>query len=58
LALFVAKRHTRTRAYGWSVVAFQAPGNLGLIDLNGIVVAPRPNRPWREKPNAGGEGRR
>jgi RNA-directed DNA polymerase len=58
LALFIAKRHKRTRAYGWSVVAFQSPDNLGLIDLNGIVVAPRANRPWRGKPNAGGEGRR
>jgi Group II intron, maturase-specific domain len=35
LALFIAKRHTRTRAYGWSVVAFQSPDNLGLIDLKG-----------------------
>jgi hypothetical protein len=40
------------------VVAFQSPNQLGLIDLNGTVVAPRPNRPWREKPNAGGERRR
>jgi RNA-directed DNA polymerase len=47
LALQVAKRHHRTRHYGWSVVAFQSPNQLGLIDLNGIVVAPRPNRPWR-----------
>jgi group II intron reverse transcriptase/maturase len=58
LALVVAKRHRRSRAYGWSVVAFQSPNQLGLIDLNGIVVAPRPNRPWRERPNAGGERRR
>jgi RNA-directed DNA polymerase len=47
LALFVAKRHKRTRAYGWSVFAFQSPDRLGLIDLNGIVVAPRPHRSWR-----------
>ncbi len=58
LALVVAKRHRRSRAFGWSVVAFQSPNQLGLIDLNGTVVAPRPNRPWREKPNAGGERRR
>jgi RNA-directed DNA polymerase len=58
LALVVAKRHHRTRAYGWSVVAFQSPNQLGLISLDGIVVAPRPNRTWRGRPNAGGERRR
>jgi RNA-directed DNA polymerase len=47
LALVVAKRHKRSRGYGWSVVAFQSPDQLGLIDLNGIVVAPRPLRSWR-----------
>ncbi|MCU1496369.1 MAG: RNA-directed polymerase (reverse transcriptase) [Acidimicrobiales bacterium] len=58
LALVVAKRHHRSRAYGWSVVAFQSSNQLGLISLDGIVVAPRPNRPWRGRPNAGGERRR
>ena len=58
LALVIAKRHHRSRAFGWSVVAFQSSNQLGLIDLNGIVVAPRPNRDWRGKPNAGGERRR
>lgn len=58
MALVVAKRHHRSRAYGWSVVAFQSPNQLGLISLEGIVVAPRPHRPWRGGPNAGGEGRR
>jgi RNA-directed DNA polymerase len=58
LAGVVAKRHHRSRAFGWSVVAFQSPNQLGLIDLNGIVVAPRPGRAWRGKPNAGGERRR
>jgi len=47
LVLFVAKRHKRSRNYGWSVLAFQSPDRLGLIDLNGIVVAPRPKRAWR-----------
>ena len=47
LALFVAKRHKRSRDYGWSVFAFQSPDHLGLIDLNGTVVAPRPKRAWR-----------
>ena len=58
LALVVAKRHHRSRAWGWSRVCFQVPDQLGLIDLNGIVVAPRPFKPWRERSNAGGERRR
>jgi RNA-directed DNA polymerase len=45
----VAKRHKRSRGYGWSVLAFQSPDRLGLIDLNGTVVAPRPHRAWRGK---------
>ena len=32
--------------------------DLGLICLNGIVVAPRPYPAWREKSNTAGEGRR
>jgi RNA-directed DNA polymerase len=47
LALFVAKRHKRPRDYGWSVIAFQSPDRMGLISLQGIVVAPRPFRDWR-----------
>jgi RNA-directed DNA polymerase len=31
--------------------------DLGLISLNGTVVAPRPHRAWREKSNTAGEGR-
>ena len=58
LALFVAKRHRRARAYGWRAVVYRSPDRYGLINLNGSVVAPRPNRPWREKPNADGERRR
>ncbi|WP_239313320.1 MULTISPECIES: group II intron maturase-specific domain-containing protein [unclassified Frankia] len=58
LALFVAKRHQRSAAFGRWVVGVASANQLGLVDLSGIVVAPRPNRPWREKPNAGGERRR
>ena len=47
LARFVAKRHKRGRGYGLKVVVYQSPDRLGLIDLNGTIVAPRPNRPWR-----------
>ena len=47
VALQVTKRHNRSREYGWSVLAFQSPDRLGLVDLNGTVVAPRPHRSWR-----------
>jgi RNA-directed DNA polymerase len=58
LSLFVAKRHQMPTRYGWKMVAYESPNRMGLISLDGCVVAPRPNRPWREKPNAGGERRR
>jgi RNA-directed DNA polymerase len=58
LALFIAKRHRRSRGFGWSVVTYQSPNQLGLITLSGIVVDPRPFRDWRARPNAGGERRR
>ena len=46
LALFIAKRHHRGRAWGFTQV-YRSPNELDLISLNGIVVAPRPNRAWR-----------
>jgi RNA-directed DNA polymerase len=46
VALFLAKRHQRGRAWGFAQV-YRSPDSLGLISLNGTVVAPRPNRPWR-----------
>ena len=58
LALFIGKRHKRGRRFGLSVVAYQSADRCGLVSLNGIVIAPRANKPWREKPNAGGERRR
>ncbi|MGH4009374.1 MAG: group II intron reverse transcriptase/maturase [Pseudonocardiaceae bacterium] len=58
IALVIAKRHQRSRGYGWSVLAYQSPDHFGLISLSGTVVAPRPFKDWREKPNAGGERRR
>jgi RNA-directed DNA polymerase len=57
IALFVAKRHGKRRSYGWAV-ALQSPAWLESISLHGFVIAPRPNRPWRETPNADGERRR
>ena len=46
LALFIAKRHQRGRAWGFTQI-YRSPNELGLVSLNGIVVAPRPNRAWR-----------
>jgi RNA-directed DNA polymerase len=58
LALFISKKHRRSRAFGWQVMLTSSPRELGLISLYGIVVAPRAGKPWRERPNAGGERRR
>ena len=46
VALFVAKLHRQCRRYGWWVM-LNSPDRLGLVSLNGIVVAPRPNTAWR-----------
>ena len=58
LAAFLSKRHRRSRAFGWLVITYQSPDQLGLVTLSGIVVDPRPFRDWRARPNAGGERRR
>jgi RNA-directed DNA polymerase len=58
MALFVGKRHKRSRGFGRYVVAYAFPNHLGLVSLAGNVVAPRPFRDWRGRPNAGGERRR
>jgi RNA-directed DNA polymerase len=46
LAGFIAKRHKRSGRYGWWAM-HQSPDRMGLINLGGTIVAPRPNRPWR-----------
>ena len=48
LAGFIAKRHKRSGRYGWWAV-HQSPDRMGLIDLGGTIVAPRPNRSWRKR---------
>jgi group II intron reverse transcriptase/maturase len=54
---FAAAVHRRSRAYGTFLL--KASGNdLGLTNLHGAGVAPRPLRGWRGLPNAAGEGRR
>jgi group II intron reverse transcriptase/maturase len=47
LALLMAKRHRRTRSYGWWAVVHRSSDRFGLINLNGSVVAPRPQRSRR-----------
>jgi hypothetical protein len=37
----------RSNRYGWLTVIHQSPDRLGLISLDGTIVAPRPYRPWR-----------
>jgi RNA-directed DNA polymerase len=46
LALLIAHRHQRAWWYGRKVLN-DRPDRCGLISLNGTIVAPRPNRPWR-----------
>lgn len=58
IALFISKRHRRSRHYGIRALLNFTPNEFGLINLYGIVVSPRAGKPWREKPNAGGERRR
>jgi len=60
LARFIGKRHKsrHARGYGMSVLAYRTADQYGLVTLAGIVVTPGAGRPWREKPNAGGERRR
>lgn len=51
VALFVGKRHKRGRGKGWATLV-ASPDRLGLVDITGTTIAPRPGKPWREKPNA------
>jgi RNA-directed DNA polymerase len=57
VALFTAKRHKRGRSWGFAQI-YRSQDALGLISLDGTVVAPRAHKPWRDKPNADGERRR
>jgi group II intron reverse transcriptase/maturase len=52
LSLLEAKRHKRGRPYARRLLAQGLHERVGLSDLHGTVVAPRPMKPWREKPNA------
>jgi len=55
----IAGRHKGDRRYGSRLVYRLTPNQYGLISLQGLVAAPRPNQPWRrDKPNTAGERRR
>jgi group II intron reverse transcriptase/maturase len=58
IALFISKKHRRSRHFGVRMLLNSTPNEFGLIGLYGIVVPPRAGKPWREKPNAVGERRR
>lgn len=58
LAIFIGKRHKRGRRFGLHAVAYLSPDRYGLVSMSGVVVPPRANKPWREKPNTAGERRR
>jgi RNA-directed DNA polymerase len=48
LALWLSKRGNRRRAWGWGMTqVLLSPNHLGLINLDGIVVPPRPFRAWK-----------
>jgi RNA-directed DNA polymerase len=57
VALFTAKQHQRGRSWGFAQL-YRSPVHLGLISLDGTVVAPRAHRSWRDPLNTAGEGRR
>lgn len=58
LAKFIAERRKRRWAFGRWAVGIASVNRYGLLSLSGTIVAPRPFKPWRVKPNAGGEERR
>jgi group II intron reverse transcriptase/maturase len=53
VALLLSKKGKRRRSWAWGMKqVLLSPNHLGLISLNGAVVAPRPFRDWRGRPNA------
>jgi group II intron reverse transcriptase/maturase len=58
LALVLAKRANRGRQYGWTRLMRAQPRHLGLLSVNGVVVAPRPAWLHRGALHATGEQRR
>jgi RNA-directed DNA polymerase len=59
LAILIGGRYKRGKYLGLRLVFQLSPNQYGLIRLQGLVAAPRANRPWRRgKPNTAGERRR
>jgi RNA-directed DNA polymerase len=56
IALFVAACQKRERGYGWGRVAYDSPDSLGLIALNGSVVAQGRTGPGGKSRMRRGEG--
>jgi hypothetical protein len=56
IAYFVAERHKSERGYGWGRVAYDSPDSLGLIALNGSVVAHGRTGPGGKSRMRRGEG--
>ncbi len=48
VARLLAKRHKHKPQWGRRVLFTQTPNQMGILSLKGIVVAPRPGRPWRQ----------
>jgi hypothetical protein len=50
LAIWLSKKGNRRRAWRWGLKQLLlSPNQMGLISLDGTVVAPRPFRDWRGK---------
>ena len=50
VALLLSKTGKRRRSWDWGMrQVLASPGHLGLISLDGAVIAPRPFRDWRGK---------
>jgi hypothetical protein len=47
LARLLARKHGRRPGWGRAVLFFNRRDQLGLLDLRGVVVPPRPHVPWR-----------
>jgi len=53
VALLLSKKGKRRRSWAWGMKqVLLSPNHLGLSSLDGAVVAPRPFRDWRGRPNA------
>lgn len=48
MGIFGANCSKKQTSYGSKGVAYLSPDNLRLINRNGRVVAPRPNRPLKD----------